>query len=338
VIGNITTVQSGGGFLTLYPSDATQPTVANSNFAANEVLNNVFTVGLGASDGAFKIFVTTNTHVVVDITGYYAPPGAGGLYYHPLPKPIRILETRPGQPGCFTPGIPLAAGVDTTQQGTTTCDGVTIPSTALALYGNATTVTPAANGFLTLFPADAARPGTASGNYQSGQTLNSPFTVGLSPTGQFKIFTLAQTHLVVDVHGYYSADAVDANGQGLLFNSLPTPVRLLDTRAGFSACFTPGAPLQAGIEQSQLARGTCTIGAAARAVVGNATVVNNPSQGFLTLWPSDVIRPLVASSNWSANKVFNRYFTAGLGTDGNFKMFVNSGTNLVVDVSGYFAP
>ncbi|MDX2032352.1 MAG: S8 family serine peptidase, partial [Blastocatellia bacterium] len=94
ITGNITTVQSGGGFLTLYPSDASRPTVANSNYSANEILNNVFTVGLGASDGAFKIYVTTNTDVVVDVTGYYAPPGAGGLYFHPLPRPVRLLETR----------------------------------------------------------------------------------------------------------------------------------------------------------------------------------------------------------------------------------------------------
>ncbi len=339
VTGNITTVQSGGGFLTIYPSDATRPTVANSNFAANEVLNNVFTVGLGATDGAFKIFVTTNTHVVVDITGYYAPPGTGGLFYHTLPTPIRLLETRLGQPGCFTPGTPLTANMETTQQGTTTCSGVTIPSSAVALYGNATTVGPVTNGFLTFFPADAARPNTASGNYQANQVLNSPFIVGLSSTGQFKIYTVAQTNLVVDVHGYFSTEAVDANGQGLLFTPLGAPVRLMDSRTtGASGCFTPGAPLQAGIEQSQLARGTCTIGASAQAIVGNATVVNNPSNGFLTLWPSSASRPLVASSNWVAGKVFNRYFTVSLGGDGNFKMFASTGTDLVVDVSGYFAP
>lgn len=70
VTGNVTTVQSGGGYLTLYPSDTAQPTVANTNFGPNEIINNVFTVGLGASDGAFKIFALTTTDVVVDVTGY----------------------------------------------------------------------------------------------------------------------------------------------------------------------------------------------------------------------------------------------------------------------------
>ncbi|HEX9005067.1 MAG TPA: putative Ig domain-containing protein, partial [Blastocatellia bacterium] len=72
VIGNITVVPSGPGFLTLFPSDATQPTVANSNFTAGEVTNNFFTVGLGG-DGAFKIFTSATTHVIIDLTGYYAP-------------------------------------------------------------------------------------------------------------------------------------------------------------------------------------------------------------------------------------------------------------------------
>ena len=337
ITGNITTVDSGGGYLTIYPSDVTQPNAANSNYNPNEILNNVFTVGLGAADGAFKIFVTSNTDVVVDITGYYAPPATGGLYFHPLPKPIRLLETRASQPGCFTPNAPLPGNADTTQQGTTTCDGVTIPAAAKALVGNATTVSPVAGGYLTLYPADVSRPFVASGNYDLNEILNSPFTVGLSASGQFKIFTTATTELVIDVLGYFSADATDANGTGLLFNPL-TPVRLLETRAGFNGCTTPGAPLAAGIETAQPAQNFCTIAATAKAIVGNATVVQPGSGGFLTFWPSDATRPLVATSNYLAGDVLNRHFTVGLGANGQFKIFAYTTTHLVVDVSGYFAP
>jgi len=338
VTGNVTVVAPpAGGYLTIYPSDATQPLVANTNYAAGEILNNVFTVGLGAGDGSLKIFAFTTSHVVMDITGYYAPPGAGGLYFHPLPSPIRLLETRPSEPGCFTPGAPIAGNTEFTQQGTGTCNGVTIPASALALVGNATTVNPVGGGYLTFFPANAARPLIASGNYDAGEILNSPFTVGLSPTGQFKIYALTTTDLVVDVLGYYSPDAVDANGTGLLFNSL-TPTRLLDTRPSESGCFTPGNPLNGGSETSQAARGACTIAASAQAIVGNATVVLPASGGYLTFWPSNATRPLVATSNYDAGSIFNRYFTVGLGTDGAFKMFAFTTTHVVVDVSGYFAP
>ncbi|MGH9798934.1 MAG: hypothetical protein ACRD82_01080, partial [Blastocatellia bacterium] len=345
ITGNITTVQSGGGYLTLYPSDATLPLVANSNFAANEVLNNVFTVGLGEPDGAFKIFVTTTTDVVVDVTGYYAPPGAanpGGLYFHPLPKPIRLLDTRPLATGCTTPGTPIPAATDTTQSSHLTCDSVTIPSTAKAIVGNATVVGPPNNGYLTLFPADVTRPLVASSNYRSGQTMNAPFTVGLSPTGQFKIYSVSMTELVIDVLGYYSADVTDVNGTGLLFTVLPTPVRLFESRPGQVGCTTPGVPLTGGATTTQNARGVCdgvTIANSALAIVGNATVVTPSAMGYLTFWPSTATMPLAAASNYTAGKTFNRHFIVGLGAaDGAFNMFSLATTHLVIDVSGYFAP
>ncbi len=339
--GNVTTVGSGGGYLTLYPSDATQPTVANSNYLPNEVLNNVFTVGLGAGDGAFKIFVTSNTHLVVDVTGYYAPPGAGGLYFHPLPSPIRLLETRAGEPGCDTPGAPVIGGVIRTQQSRITCNGITIPANAAAIVGNATVVDPGGIGFLTLYPSNVPRPLISTSNYGMGQLMNGPFTVGLGPDGAFNIYSTNITDLVIDVLGYYSADQFDVNGEGLLFNPLPRPVRLLETRAGEPGCYTPGAPLAAGSTLTQQARGVCdgmTIAANAAAIVGNATVVVPSGVGFLTFWPSSAAQPLVANSNYAAGQIFNRHFTVGLGGDGAFKIFTLSTTNLVIDVSGYFAP
>ena len=340
VTGNVTTVQSGGGYLTLYPSNAGQPLVANTNFAPNEILNNVFTVGLG-NDGAFKIFATSNTDVVVDVTGYYAPPTAQGLYFHALPQPLRLLETRAGMTGCFTPGAPLAGNADTLQMGVTTCGGVTIPATARALVGNATTVGPQGAGYLTLFPADAARPLAASSNFTAGQVMNAPFTVGLSVAGAFKIYTTAQTELVIDVSGYYSSEASDVNGAGLLFTPLPQPIRLLETRAGLTGCYTPNAPLGAGATRNQQARGTCsgvTIANDARGLVGNATVVGPLAAGYLTFWPNGAAQPLVAASNYNAGAVFNRHFTVGLGVDGVFNIFTAAQTELVLDVSGYYAP
>lgn len=345
ITGNVTTVQSGGGFLTLYPSGAIQPTVASTNYGVNEIINNVFTVGLGAGDGAFNIFAQLTTDVVIDVTGYYAPTNANGLYFHPLPSPVRLLETRAGLPvGCFKPGTPLPGGVDTPQQVTgVACVG--IPAAARAIVGNATTVGPQSGGYLTLFPADATRPLVASSNYNGGQIVNGPFTVGLSPAGQFKLFTTATTDLVVDVLGYYSTEATDANGAGLLFTPLAHPVRLLETRANppnLTGCFKPNAPLNGNQVYTQTARGGCdslTIPAAALAVVGNATVVFPVSSGFLTLWPSSAPQPTVATSNYNTNDVINRHFIVGLGqVDGAFKMFSFATAELVIDLSGYFAP
>lgn len=337
--GNISTINSGGGYLTLFPSNAAQPTVANVTYGANEIINNVFTVGLGA-DGAFKIFAFNTTDVAVDVTGYYAPPANNGLYFHPLPAPVRLLDTRNGATGCVTPGAPFSGNVDIPQQAISGCSG--IPAAARAIVGNATTIDPQATGFLTLFPADVTRPLVASSIYGAGQVVNGPFTVGLAANGQFKIFSTATTHLAVDVVGYYSTEATDANGTGLLFSPLSKPVRLLETRNLPTGCFKPNAPLNAQQEYVQTARGTCdgvTIPTTALGVVGNATVVQPNAVGFLTLWPSSATRPLIATATYNPGDVTNRHFIVGLGSgDGAFKMFTLATAHLVIDLAGYFAP
>jgi hypothetical protein len=260
------------------------------------------------------------------------------LYFHPLPSPVRLLDTRLGQIACVEPGAPLTGNADSTQQAISPCTG--IPAAARAIVGNATTVGPQGNGFLTLFPADAARPLAASSNFGANQTINGPFTVGLSPKGEFDIYSSVTTNLVVDVLGYYSPEVKDGNGTGLLFTPLAKPVRLLETRAGFTGCFAPGAPIIGNTERTQPARGTCngeTIPASALAVVGNATVVNS-NGGFLTLWPSNADRPTVATSNFAVGQGVNRHFIVGLGPDGAFKIYSQFTTELVIDLSGYFAP
>ncbi len=355
VTGNITVVPSGPGFLTLFPSSATQPTVANSNFGTGEITNNVFTVGLGAGDGAFKIFSSATTHVIVDVTGYYAPPNTGGLFFHALATPVRLLETRAGFNGCITPGAQLIGtgnqnadpNLDLLLQGRSPvaapCNS--IPATAQVLVGNATSVLPNGAGYLTIYPSGGTRPTVASSNYAGGDVINGPFAVKLGADGKFKIYTFATTHLVVDILGYYSEDAVDANGAGLLFNPLPSPVRLLETRAGFNGCTMTGAPIVGNLNaatHTQMAANFCTLPASAQAVVGNVSVVNTTSAGFLTLFPANLTTaPVVATSNYPVPATFgyNRHYFVGLSpVDGKFKVLTQFTTDLILDASGYFAP
>ncbi len=361
VTGNITVVPqySAGGYLTLFPSNAAQPVVANSNFKPNEVTNNVFTVGLGPADGAFKIFASATTDVIVDVTGYFAPPSPTGLYFHPLNEPVRLVETRtlPGLTGCIKPGAPFPAGATLVQgRSPVAAPCNVIPDTAQVLVGNATTIFPSAGGFLTIYSSDAIRPLAANSNFAGGDVINGPFAVKLGADGKFNVFTPAATELVIDILGYYSADAVDANGAGLLFTILPKPIRELETRPDFpgfalTGCFRPNAPIQGGAGgiRTQQIWGTCdgiNIPNVARAILGNVTVVNpapNPiASGFLTHYPGNVVTPpTVATSNYPIPVIFgyNRFFVVGLSpADGTFKMFTSTTTDVILDVSGYFAP
>jgi len=372
VTGNITVVPAAAGFVTLFPADAAQPSVANSNFKSGEVTNNFFTVGLGATGvdaGAFKIFTTAATDVIIDLTGYYAPPGANGLYYHPLSTPVRLVQTFPGQTGCFAnPTVTQLQGtndpnanpaldlvVDGRGAGLPSPCNI-IPSDAVVLVGNATTVFPNAPlgfGYLTVYPSGATRPTVASSNYGNNDIINGPFAVKLGADGKFKVYTFSTTHLVIDISGYYSASAVDANGAGLLFNPLPSPMRLLETRniPGFPlvGCSKPQAPIAGGTGgiRTQQVWGTCsdqpiTIPNSSQAIVGNVTAINPTGAGFGTFFPGNVgTAPTVAVTNYPFPAVFgyNRHYYVGLSpTDGTFKILTQFTSDYIVDVSGYFAP
>jgi hypothetical protein len=347
VTGNATIVgPSGGGFATLWPNGQSRPPVSNLNYVAGQVVPNSFTVKLDDA-GKFRIYSTATTHFIVDITGYYAPPGAGGLFYHPLPRPIRLFDTRapiPGFAACEYLNQPLVADGELAKQARITCDGITIPADAQAIVGNATVVGPSGGGFITLWPDGQPRPPVSNLNYVAGQVVANAFTVGLGSNGQFRTYSTAQTHFIVDVAGYFSTSATDVNGTGLLYSPLMRPIRLFDTRApipGFAACEYLNQPLIADGELVKQARITCdgqTIAASAQAILGNATVVDPSGAGFITLWPNGQARPPVSNLNYVAGQVVANAFTVGLGNDGQFKIYSFAQTHFITDVVGYFAP
>ncbi len=349
VVGNATvvnspTISTGFNFITLYPSDAPQPTASNLNFTDNQIAPNWFTVRLG-SDGAFKIFSRAATHFVVDITGYYAPPQIGGLYYHPLNAPVRIFDSRPGFFACDAPGTPLSAGGTRTVMAQGFCLGGTIPHNAKAIVGNATVVnfTSSGNHFITLYPFGEQQPNTSNLNFRENQIVPNWFTVGLSPDGKFNIYSDAATDFVVDVTGYFSDDPLDVNGAGLLFRPLMTPVRLFDSRPGERACQAPGAPLPDNSTISVPATGIClteTIPATARAIEGNATVVNFISTGFhwITLYPCDVQPPNTSNLNYTANQIVPNWFVTKLSNEKTTCVYARAATHFITDVTGYFVP
>ena len=58
------------------------------------------------TNGAVSVFVTDTTDVILDIDGYFAPPGSETYQFYPL-TPCRIVDTRNDQDGGM-----LHAGVE----------------------------------------------------------------------------------------------------------------------------------------------------------------------------------------------------------------------------------
>ncbi len=339
---------TGTGNVTLYPSGNLKPEVSNLNYDNNQTISNGFTVGLGGA-GTFEIFTYSNVHLVIDVVGYYAAPGAGGLYFHPLPTPIRLLETRsdPIYPGCNTPRATINGMTVYSYQGRLTCGGVTIPAGAQALIGNLTSVNGTATpGLATIYSGDlVSTPGVTSLVFNSTQAIPNSMVVKLGGDGMFKLYLSNTSDILIDITGYFSAEANDINGQGLLFTQLPTPIRLLETRSDpiYPGCYTPRAPLNGGSTRTQLAQITCggiTIPSNARAIIGNATAINSisPGSGNVTLYPTQSNKPEVSNLNYVFNQVIPNAFTVGLSNNGEFDIFVFSTIDLLIDVTGYFAP
>ncbi len=70
---NVTVVPSGMlSYLTIWPTGVTQPYVSTLNSLDGSVLANAAIVPAG-TNGVISVFVTNDTHVVLDINGYFAP-------------------------------------------------------------------------------------------------------------------------------------------------------------------------------------------------------------------------------------------------------------------------
>ena len=69
------------GFLTAWPAGQSQPLVASLNDPTGTILANAVVVPAGTG-GAVNVFTTDNTDLVIDIDGFFAPEGPGGLSVH----------------------------------------------------------------------------------------------------------------------------------------------------------------------------------------------------------------------------------------------------------------
>jgi hypothetical protein len=87
-----------------------------------------------------------------------------------------------------------------------------IPATAQAVAFNVTVAQPSASGNLRLYPAGLALPGTSVLNFAAAETRSNNATALLGTAGQATVqcdvADSGDTHVVVDVFGYYEVVGV----------------------------------------------------------------------------------------------------------------------------------
>lgn len=193
---NVTVVNPTAlSFLTLFPAGSSRPTASTINFTAGEVRANQTTVQLGAG-GFLSVFNHDGcVDVIIDVVGFTASgSGPSGSF---LPQaPTRLLDTRdPGKGGCIAPGTTRDLVVDP-------IFASRIPPRLYSVTVNITVTGPVGDGFVTVFPTGATRPGTSNVNFSTGQTVANGAVVQLGALGKVSIFSNnGCPHVIVDAAG-----------------------------------------------------------------------------------------------------------------------------------------
>jgi hypothetical protein len=125
------------------------------------------------------------------------------------------------------------------------------------------------------------------------------------------------------------------------FSPLPfvaiTPCRMVDTRAGSGFLGPYGPPsLSAGAPRS-FPMNSCDIPSSAQAVSLNVTVTNTNGPGFILIYPAGSSQPEVSTVNYVGGQTVANAAIVGLGNGVITVVAGVSGTDLILDVNGYFA-
>ncbi len=316
-------------YLTLWPAGEPQPFTSLLNSYTGSVVAAGAIVKAG-TNAAVSIFATQRTHIVIDVNGYFVE-STSDLAFYPV-TPCRVLDSRQ-QTGSLNPPL-FPAGATRQVPVAGTCG---IPGNAQAYALNFTVVAQWPLGFLTAWPSGIARPIVSTLNAPNGSVVANAAIVPAGTGGAIDVFVTDATEVVIDVTGYFGPAA-----PGGLSLYMQNTCRVADTRTSQGTSGTLGPPSLAAAESRRLdlPAGNCSLPQSGSvAYVLNATVVPSQPLAFLTLYPTGLPGlPVVSTLNsFSGSVVSNMAIVPG-GTGGAVQVFVTGPTDLVLDVSGYFAP
>ncbi len=322
---NVTLLPASGpvNYLTIWPTGETQPTVSLMNSPDGRIKANAAIVPEGAN-GAVNIYVTNTANVIVDIDGYFTAPTGSTLAFYPLP-PCRVADTR--APNGNLGGPYLQGGQE--RDFPVLSSNCLIPPNALGYSLNFTAVpyNSQALGYLTVWAAGQPQPIVSTLNNPTATVVANAAIVPAGNGGQIAVYPNNNTNLVIDVNGYFAP--FESGGLSLY---PAVPCRAFDSRAN------GGAPFSGNLNPPvDVVDGPCAIPSTSQAYVFNATAIPAPSLTFLTLWPDSKLQPVVSTLN-ALDGLTTSNMAVVPNVNGKIDAFASGTTQLVLDISGYFAP
>jgi hypothetical protein len=185
--------------LTLWATGMAQPVVSNLTASDGQPTANMAIVAAGAG-GAINANATNNTHLVLDIAGYFAPPAPGGLHLFTV-TPCRVLDTR--NPDGPLGGPILFAG--TSRSFPIPSGGCGVPPSAQAYSVNATVVPwEGPLWYLTIWPTGSAQPLVSTLTAHDGLVTSNALITPAGTGGAVSVFVTNQTNLLLDLNGFFA--------------------------------------------------------------------------------------------------------------------------------------
>ena len=331
---NVTVVPSGPlDFLSIWPSDQAYPGVSTMNSSDGSTLANAAIVPAGGdSGGSIRVVAGKPTDVIIDIDGYFAPPGSGSTFY-PVTQ-CRAVDTRAsgGKTGLLGPPSLTSYGGRNFPIASSPCG---VPATAQAFSLNFTVVPSGTLGFLSTWATGQTYPGVSTLNSTNGNMLSNAALVPSGTGGSVEVVAGNPTDMMIDVDGYFSSPV----GGGLRFYPL-TPCRLADTRngQGKTGAFGPPSLASNSNRDFPLLSAGCNIPSNAQAYALNVTVVPPGTLRALMLWPTGQANPGLSTMTSASGGVMASASLMAAGTGGSITVNASNPTDLILDIFGYFAP
>src|SRR5208337_1428840 len=178
------------GYLTTWAAGQPRPPVSTLNSITGVVVANAAVVQAEPGTGKIAVFPTNDTDLVIDINGYFAPAGQGGLSLYTV-APCRVLDTR------------LAGGLFVGILPVNVVGSVCAPSnTAQAYVFNATVVPAGPLAYLTLWPDGENQPFVSTLNALDG-AITSNMAIVPTNNGKIDAFATNSTQLILDISSYF---------------------------------------------------------------------------------------------------------------------------------------
>jgi hypothetical protein len=185
------------GYLTAY-NCGRRPLVTNVNPIVGTTKSNFAIVPLSPA-GLMCLYTLTAVDVKVDVVGYFM----GGLPRVMIPStPTRVIDTRDATRSAMNFGNGGNNVPANVTQTITLAGQRGIPGNATDVSINIIAVDGAAPGSLTVWDC-GAMPATQTVTFEPGRNVANAMQAKLSPTGALCVSTTANTHIVIDVTGWW---------------------------------------------------------------------------------------------------------------------------------------